>query len=259
MQIDLHSSKLNDQIAKDLKIADEQKLMSNVIGKLPKANALGVTHKLQQLVNWSLLRFGRMSQAVLNVLGVVPMSHFATMSLNPTKWEDAASYAARVGFYGREVDLTQRWGTVDWLGSFFEATKKQFSKKGRVILQLAEKQGYVSRDANMLRDIVFEPTKVAADSGLFKQALKLINKGVTAAADQTEELSRSFSFLMGHELAGRAGLKTQQMRFIFAKQFSDNVVGNYSVLNKPNVYRGAVPALLGTFKTYKAQCNATVT
>lgn len=248
---DLHSSKLNDQIAKDLKIADEQKLMANVIGKLPKANALGVTHKLQQLVNWSLLRFGRMSQAVLNVLGVVPMSHFATMSLNPTKWEDAASYAARVGFYGREVDMTRRWGTVDWLGAFFEATKKQFSKKGKVILQLAEKQGYVSRDANMLRDIVFEPTKVAADSGLFKQALKLINKGATAAADQTEELSRSFSFLMGHELAGRAGLKTQQMRFIFAKQFSDNVVGNYSVLNKPNVYRGAVPALLGTFKTYK--------
>ena len=141
---DLSSSKLNDQIAKDLKIADEQKLMSNIIGKLPKANALGVTHKLQQLVNWSLLRFGRMSQAVLNVLGVVPMSHFATMSLNPTKWEDAASYAARVGFYGREVDMTRRWGTVDWLGAFFEATKKQFSKKGRVILQLAEKQGYVS-------------------------------------------------------------------------------------------------------------------
>lgn len=256
--IPANSKQLQKQAEKSLKIAGETEALNRLIVQLPKAKATGIIRDLQAFTSWSLVRFARFSQVILNAVGLVPMSHLATSVSNISKFEDAAQYAGRIGLYGVNVDQLKKIGTMDWGVAMAETTKQMFTKDARDWAAKGIEKGLFSADALLYRDIMFEPTKVISEPSKRSAAMKLIkktaeniNKAGTYLSDKSEELSRVFAFTMGRNLGKRLGLKSEDQLLLYAKNFMDKTVANYSALNKPNVYRGTLGSLLGTFKTYK--------
>lgn len=258
---DMKTAQVDKQVERTLKQSGELDKMNDFIVKLPSVGGVHVTQKLQAFTNWSLLRFGNLSASMMNILSLAPMSKLAVSGISKGADESFDLWKARTGLYGIGVDEANGLTNVDWVGAVTDTTRRMFHKDNKVMIEKAIEGGYLSRDAATLRDIVFNPVSVINDQKAnsiigkvgqgIKKSAKYVDRKVTSVYDTSEELSRTFSFSMGYNIAEKAGIKGDTTRFIFAKQFSDNVVGNYSALNKPNVYRGAVPSMLGTFKTYK--------
>ena len=253
-----NSEQIQKQVIKDLEVAGETEAIKRLIVKLPKAKAIGLVHTLQEFTSWSLVRFARLSQVMLNAVGLVPMSRLAVATANPQQFETGLQYGGRVGLYGVNLDSNVKLGTMDWAAAFKDTTVSMFTKDAKEWADLGVKNGLFSSDALLYRDIVFDGANTALDLNKRFKALKAIksagkaaSKVGTWASDKSEELSRVFAFSMGKQVAKRLGITDETQQLLFSKNFMDKTVANYSALNKPNVYRGTLGSLLGTFKTYK--------
>ena len=252
---DYEAAKANKEINDLWGATADAKAVESFVAKLPIKGGASITHNIQAFTNWSLLRFMRVMPGILNVLSTIPMSHLAVKAASKGQYETVAAWRNRVGAYGKlTTEGTKQFSSVDWLCLYASTLKSMFTKRNAEMFERARQFGYISDDAAMLRDITFVNPTLLNDTKRGNAARKLLskfNKASTAVNDGTEMWARNFSFAMGEQLGRKVGLVNEDSLFAFAKQFADNVVGNYSAMNKPDVFRGAIPALAGTFKTYK--------
>lgn len=246
----------NKRVKAILEDSGELATMDAFIAKLPKASGSNITVKLQSATNWAMLRFAKASYGLLNILSLIPMSNLAIGFLQKGKFETAAQQATRIGWYGTTASIEKSIKQVDWFGAMRSTLPSMFNGRAKRILTQAKKFGYLNDMDMVLHEMVYQPhltinnPEASRMRQLIGKTADKINKAGTAFGDWTERISRQFSYTMGYNIAEKMGTASEHVKHMFAKQFSDNIVGNYSAIAKAGIFRGAIPSLLGLFKTY---------
>lgn len=243
-------------------LIDEQGIENILLKRNDLKTTKDMAFQISKALNTSLLRFLKGDYIMLNILGTVPMSKLVVGGLRKGKYEDEAQWLNRIGAYGvsNGDELGEKLASYDWGNGYIQAAKKSLSKNGKSIIEQGVKEGYLNENVFALREILGDPFKTVREGGSgkvvdgVKKAVKRLGDASVWAGDKSEQWSKSVSYVMGYDIAEKAGMQGEKAKHLMAKQFSEMVVGNYSYFNRPSAYSTPFASMAGIFKTY--QTNA---
>lgn len=152
------------------------------------------------------------------------------------------------------VNRTAAWGTqlVDGISTFSPGKAMQTSIKAYWNGELTEamtnaaKHGYFEPEYAALAKVLTKPLNSASN-----QKIDTFVEHASYLADHSEILSRKLAWGMGYKIGKDLhGFKDERNAYIFANNFVNDMIGNYSPNNKPAMFQGAIGLPLGAFQTY---------
>ena len=206
--------------------------------------------KTSSIMSMAMLRIANLGFALTNIVSLPATIPGTMIALNKRAGETLAEWQTRVGLFGKGIALDNEGRDfvrgIDLVGSMFDTIGWMFTKDGREVNSLAKELGYFDTNASLMNEIFVTPT--------MSKTQKFLTKGVDVASflsDKSESLSRTIPFLMGYRLADKSGMVSDpKAKMAFAKQFMDDVVGNYQSNVRPMVHKQALGIPTSLFYTY---------
>lgn len=206
--------------------------------------------KTSSVMSMAMLRIANLGFALTNIISLPATIPGTMIALNKRAGETLAEWQTRIGLFGKGIALDEGGHEfvkgIDLVGSMFDTIGWMFTKDGREVNRLAKELGYFDTNASLMNEIFVTPT--------MSKTQKLAHKAVDVASflsDKSESLSRTIPFLMGYRIADKSGLVTEpRAKMAFAKQFMDDVVGNYQSNVRPMVHKQALGIPTSLFYTY---------
>jgi len=185
-----------------------------------------------------MLRVGELAQPFVNAISLPILS------------SGAMSRKLAASFNGVAVDPKAKFGVIE---TMYNGMRYSNSADGMALVKQAEERG-------LFKPVVSEATQVLSEArSLEPGVISALEKGLNSnlvnilskPADWAETWTRRQAFLTGAYIAKTAypGLgKSGQM--IYARNFMDEVIGNYHAAQRPVMFQGTVGVAMGLFQTY---------
>lgn len=221
---------MDDHIAMNLyhtqKLSDSPNMTPRI---LALSNSLAAT---------VMLRFGELSQPFVNAISL-PILSSGAMTRKLMK-----------SFNGVDVDPNAKFGVIS---TMYNGIRYGGSIEGQELIKRGAEIG-------LFKPIVSEATEVLSQSRNLQPGMTtavekaLESKLVTfmsKPADASEAMVRKQAFLTGAYMAKEAypGI-SKEGQIIFARDFMDQVIGNYHASQRPVMFQGTMGVAMGLFQTY---------
>lgn len=189
------------------------------------------------LVSTMALRFGELAHPLVNLMSMPIMTALANSRNMPERFMGVQRAT-------REVSTTQ---------VMYEGIRSMNSPRFAVLNKKWEDLGY-------FKPLVSEATEAMQDARKFEKGAiaateRAINSGfvnvMSKPADYSEALSRKIMMHTGYQLGKRLYPElTDEGLTIFARDFMDKALGNYSAAQRPVMFQGTLGMAMGLFQTY---------
>ena len=221
---------MDDHIAMNLyhtqKLSDSPNMTPRI---LALSNSLAAT---------VMLRFGELAQPFVNAISL-PILSSGAMTRKLMK-----------SFNGVDVDPNAKFGVIS---TMYNGIRYGGSIEGQELIKRGAEIG-------LFKPIVSEATEVLSQSRNLQPGMTtavekaLESKLVTfmsKPADASEAMVRKQAFLTGAYMAKEAypGI-SKEGQIIFARDFMDQVIGNYHASQRPVMFQGTMGVAMGLFQTY---------
>lgn len=189
------------------------------------------------------LRFLDLGTAINNFAGVMTNSPSVVMALRKLPNETHEMWLNRTGAFGSQIAS----GVVTFspMKALNTSLKSLWNGELTKPMMDAAKHGYFEPEYASLMRVLATPEKPSH---------KAFSKFVEVAshmADRSEILSRQISWGMGYKIGKDLHqFADERDAYIFANNFVNDMIGNYSPNNKPAMFQGALGLPLGAFQTY---------
>lgn len=189
------------------------------------------------LVSTMALRFGELAHPLVNLMSMPIMTALANSRNMPDRFMGVQRAT-------REVSTTQ---------VMYEGIRGMNSPRFAVLNKKWEDLGYfkplVSEATEAMQDArKFEKGAIAATERALNSAFVNTMSGM---ADYSEALSRKVMMHTGYQLGKRLYPElTDEGLTIFARDFMDKALGNYSAAQRPVMFQGTLGMAMGLFQTY---------
>ena len=206
-------------------------------------NAREFTGQLSKLSSTMSLRFLDVGTAINNLAGLVTNAHSVVYALRQLPGESRQEWLSRTGAYGSEfVDGVM---TFDPNKALNQAIKSYWRGELTGPMEDAAKHGYFKPEYAALAQALTTPQKPST------KAIGNFVHYASRFADDSEMISRKIAWGLGYKIGNDLHkFKDKNNAYIFANNFVNQMIGNYSPNNKPAMFQGAVGLPLGTFQTY---------
>lgn len=206
--------------------------------------------KTSSIMSMAMLRIANLGFALTNMLSLPATIPGTMIALNRRAGEALDEWQTRIGLFGKGYKLDEAGHDfvrgLDTIGLAVDTISWAFTKQGKEINKLATEAGYFDTTASLMNEIFVTPTMSKTEKALDRS----IN-ALSFLSDKSESLSRTIPFMMGYRLADKSGLVDDpKAKMAFAKQFMDDVVGNYSSNVRPMIHKQALGIPVSLFYTY---------
>jgi hypothetical protein len=189
------------------------------------------------------LRFLDFGTAINNFAGLMTNAPSVVTALRRLPGESYDQWISRTGAYGSEL----KDGVVTFSPQKAMITAIKALWKGELNgpMQEAARHGYFEPEYASLMKVLSTPEKPS------HKAFDNFVRRASYAADRTEIISRQIAWGMGYKIGKDLhGFTDEKNAYIFANNFVNEMIGNYSPNNKPAMFQGALGLPLGAFQTY---------
>ena len=203
-----------------------------------EALAPRITVLMNTLAATSLLKMGELGQAYVNAISLPILMTSEISSKLPAK------------FLNAELVGNPQLGVSK---TIFNGFRFLFTPEGKRVMELGKKEnlfkGVVSEVDELFRTTrQLEP---GAISKLESAAKSNIVEALSFATNQSEQRVREMAFSTGWYMSKEAYPKLADSgRMIFARDFMDRVIGNYTASQRPTMFQGTFGVAMGLFQTY---------
>ena len=234
-------------------------LESQGYGKSP-LTAAGLVGKASQFSSMMLLRVAEVGHAILNVGGVVANMPSIIRNYTPRLEESSEEFLQRIGHSGMAVKLAdgRMVGTLDMNKIMAQGMKFALDKKAhpyydemvargmlsQEVAELQKQYGAIDGRGKWKKFFMGDPTQ---KDGFHSKGLV---GWMSILSDSSEDFSRSVASMTGIRLAQEIGITTRNQQLSFAHSFANQVIANYSPMNRQEVFQGAVGNSIGLFQSY---------
>ena len=208
-----------------------------------KINARAFSGELSKLSSTMSLRFLDVGTALQNFAGLFTNAHSVVYALRRLPGESRDEWLSRTGAYGSEyVDDIMTFNPSKALN---QSIKAYWRGELTAPMEDAAKHGYFKPEYAALAKALTTPSKPHG------KALEWFLENSVKLADNSEIMSRKIAWGLGYKIGKDLHkFKDENNAYIFANNFVNQMIGNYSPNNKPAMFQGAVGLPLGTFQTY---------
>lgn len=202
-----------------------------------------VSTSLAKLSSTMSLRFLDVGTAINNFAGLITNAPSVVTALRRLPNETREQW----------IDRTAAWGSeyADGIMTFSPtkatnaAIKALWSGELNEPMAEAAKHGYFNPEYASLHRALQTPMKPS------QKAIENFVQVASTMADKSEAMSRQIAWGMGYKIGKDLhGFKDEKNAYIFANNFVNDMIGNYSPNNKPQMFQGALGLILGNFQTY---------
>lgn len=199
--------------------------------------------KLARLSSTMSLRLLDMGTAINNFAGLVTNMPSVVTALRKLPNETTDQWISRTGAWGTQ--LTDGIMTFSPGKAMGQAAKALWKGELSAPMMDAAKHGYFTPEYASLAQAMTLPEKPS------QQAIEKFIQYASYGADRSEMLSRQWAWGMGYKIGKDLHqFDDERNSYIFANNFVNDMIGNYSPNNKPTMFQGAVGLPLGAFQTY---------
>lgn len=203
--------------------------------------------KLAQTSSTLALRFLDEGMTLTNLVGLVTNLPSVTYALRQLPGEARDVWLSRTAAWSSEI--SDGIATFSPMKAMSTAARAYWTDpKISAAIADATKKGYTNfrPEYTNLHDILSEPLQ-GPSAKLFDKFVKTASLG----ADKSESWSRKFAWAMGYKIGmDLHGFDDERNAYIYANNFVNETIGNYSPNNKPAMFSGAIGMPLGAFQTY---------
>lgn len=228
-------------------------------GKNP-LTAAGLVGKASQFSSMMLLRVAEVGHAILNVGGLAANMPSIIRNYSPRMGESSDDFLKRIGHTGLAVKLEdgRMVGTLDMNKILAQGLKFSLDKKAhpyydemvargmlsQEVAELQKQYGAIEGRGSFKKFMLGDPTQ---DKGFGSKGLI----GWTSIiSDSSEDFSRAVASMTGIRLAQELGITTKNQQLSFAHSFANQVIANYSPMNRQEIFQGAIGNSIGLFQSY---------
>lgn len=222
--------------------------------------AQGLVGKASQFSSMMLLRVAEVGHAILNVGGVVANMPSIIRNYTPRLEESSEDFLKRIGHSGMAVKLAdgRMVGTLDMNKIMAQGMKFALDKKSHPYFDEMVARGMLSQEVAELHKQYGAIEGRGSWSKFFMgdatQKDGFYSKGLVGwmsiLSDSSEDFSRAVASMTGVRLAQEIGITTRNQQLSFAHSFANQVIANYSPMNRQEVFQGAVGNSIGLFQSY---------
>lgn len=203
-----------------------------------------IMSKLSQISSTLSLRFLDVGTAINNFAGLMTNAPSVVMHLRKSPTETNSQWLDRTAAWGSQIGE----GIITFSPMKAMATSSRAYWNGELTAAMndAATHGYFKPEYSALANVLANPTRSRTGKAIddFTQAASYL-------ADHSEIMSRKLAWGMGYKIGKDLhGFKDERNAYIFANNFVNDMIGNYSPNNKPAMFQGAVGLPLGAFQTY---------
>lgn len=199
--------------------------------------------KLSLISSTMSLRFLDEGSFVNNILGTAVALPAVTSSMRKLPNESVDEWLGRTAAWGSRY--TQNTMTFSPNKAMANAAKKYWSGELTEPMKDAASMGYFKTEYAALAEVLTNPAH--GGKGQFEKWVDFASKG----ADQSEIWSRKIAWGVGYSIAKDLHqFEDKRSIYLFANNFVNETIGNYSASNKPAMFQGAVGLPLGAFQTW---------
>lgn len=196
-----------------------------------------VTALANTLAATTLLRFGEFTQAYVNAISLPILM---TSKLSAKMPQEYAGFA-------KATDV------LEPTRNMYNGFRFAHSQEGKRLLDYAVNKGYISLDFNEADELFKALRDVRGGNiSVIKKAIESkIVTTLSSATDFSEKQVRKYAFSTGLYVAKKyyPGI-TDSGAMMYARQFTDQVIGNYSAAQRPTMFQGTLGMAMGLFQTY---------
>lgn len=203
-----------------------------------------IMSKLSQTSSTLALRFLDVGTAINNFAGLLTNAPSVVYALRQLPSESRETWIARTAAWGSEIGD----GTVTFSPMKAMRSSIQSYWNGELTgpMEDAAKHGYFEPEYSALARVLTKPVQGPAG-----KALDTFTDAASYLADHSEIFSRKLAWGMGYKIGKDLhGFTDERNSYIFANNFVNDMIGNYSPNNKPAMFSGAIGLPLGAFQTY---------
>ena len=196
-----------------------------------------VTALANTLAATTLLRFGEFTQAYVNAISLPILM---TSKLSAKMPQEYAGFA-------RATDI------LEPTRNMYNGFRFAHSQEGKRLLDYAVNKGYISLDFNEADELfkALRDVRGGNISAIKKAIESKIVTTLSSATDFSEKQVRKYAFSTGLYVAKKyyPGI-TDSGAMMYARQFTDQVIGNYTAAQRPTMFQGTLGMAMGLFQTY---------
>lgn len=189
------------------------------------------------------LRFLDAGSAVNNLLGVVTAMPAVVSSMRRLPGEPEETWLARTAAWSSRY--SSETATFSPLKAMANVAKSYWAGELTEPMSRAASMGYFEPEYAALAKVLSNPSHGG------KGQIERWTDYASYLADHSEILSRKISWGIGYHIANDLHqFEDDRSKFLFANNFVNEAIGNYSASNKPAMFQGAVGLPLGAFQTW---------
>lgn len=221
-----------------------QDWLESVHPEVAKHTTKSFAGQLSKISSTLSLRLLDVGTAVLNLAGVMTTAHAVTMGMRQLKGETFENAVQRTAAYGTKLSPNSPI-TFSSNRAIASTIHAYWSGELSGPLERAAKAGMFPTEYSQLEKALVSPIK--GDKNWFD---KFVHYG-SLLADNSEILSRQMAWSLGYKLGMDVHkFDDEKNAFIYAANFVDEMIGNYSPKNKPGMFQGAIGSPVGAMQTY---------
>jgi len=236
---------LREQLGGYLPFSDTADFVQNTFKLSAPKTAREIAGTLNTVTANLTLRILDAGNAYVSLLGNIVSMPLVMNMFKRQSWDDEASFAARTGIFGIQVDKDYSIPSTARMGA--KTIAFAMSKEGKEVIDEAYNvygnlQKRMSDAFDAIHDPLADQNKIVLN--------KVINK-LSYVSDKGEEVARGWAYLTGYLIA-KDGYKVANAadRHMIANVFANHMIADYRGTNKPQVFQGALGSVLGMFQTY---------
>jgi len=205
--------------------------------------------KFNSLATHLMLRYDT-GHAVTTLAGVAATMPGVAAALRVRPGETLANVAGRLG-RSADVFADSSQGVVATTWSVEKemagAIHDMFTAEGQEIMQRGARFGYLDAAiSEMHRDL-----GRIKDASTFSKVMQGADKTLGFLSDNAEQFAVNWSYMTAQRLLKRMGVEDVAIRDNMARQFVDQAIGNFSPLNRPQIFQsGGLGTTMGLFQTF---------
>lgn len=190
------------------------------------------------------LRFLDVGTAINNFAGLMANSPSVVMALRKLPTETTEQWINRTAAWG--TNIVPEITTFSPMKAMNKAIRALWSGELNAPMADAAKHGYFDPEYTSLGKVLSTPVGNQASA-----RLNQFVHGASYLADKSEIMTRQIAWGMGYKIGKDLhGFTDEKNAYIFANNFVNEMIGNYSPNNKPAMFQGALGLPLGAFQTY---------
>lgn len=202
-----------------------------------------VLEKFNRFATNAVLRVADFGMPVVNFASLLTTVPAVAKAWQRMPDESLEVYQARLGAYG--VRINDDFSMPNPLRLAYTAMHDFWQPEMRETMRRAAKLGFFDQEAAERITFMTEPFETAMQ--------QRVRKGIdmlSIPTDWSERMSRALSFTMAYGVGKRTLGLADEAAMAFAHKQANNVVGDYRIINKPQIFQGAPGMPMGLFTTW---------